>query len=178
MASLKRKKETSLDFHSLGSRAIVLGSMRWLSEVPFRRRGFHASCPSRSCVTVEGSRGYGLQASTVRVKSKGAGLEGEAGCPSSSVNSQVALQEGPVTVSIHEMGLRISKQTVSSTLSGLLICLCEVPLPSRDPLRHFCVQLLCQCLLSFGCSRGLQNGSISELFLCSSLGKACSTTWP
>lgn len=31
-----------------------------------------------------------------------------------SVNSRVALQEGSVTVSIHEMDLRISKQTVSS----------------------------------------------------------------
>lgn len=111
-------------------------------------------------------------------KQGGRAGRGEAGCPSSSVNSQVALQEGPVTVSIHEMGLRISEQTVSSTLSGVLICLCEVLLPRRDALRHFCVQLLCQCLLTFGRSRGLQNGSISELFLCSRLGQACSTTWP
>lgn len=51
-------------------------------------------------------------------KQGGRAGRGEAGCPSSSVNSQVALQEGPVTVSIHEMGLRISEQTVSSTLSG------------------------------------------------------------
>lgn len=30
-------------------------------------------------MTVEGSRGYGLQASAVRVRSKGAGLEGGGG---------------------------------------------------------------------------------------------------
>lgn len=137
----KRKKETSLDFHSLGSRAIVLGSMRWLSEVPLQETGVSCQLSESVCVTVEGSRGYGLQASTVRVRSKGAGLEGRRGCLSSSVNSQVALQEGPVTVSIHEMGLRISKQTVSSTLwpSDLSV---RSSLPSRDPLRHLCTAAL------------------------------------
>ena len=44
----------------------------------------------------------------------GPGWRGKAGCPSSSVNSRVALQEGSVTVSIHEMDLRISKQTIPS----------------------------------------------------------------
>lgn len=60
----------------------------------------------------------------------GAALQGEAGCPDSSDNSRVALQDGAVTVAVHDMDLRISKHTDALHISGVLICLCEVPLPS------------------------------------------------
>lgn len=40
------------------------------------------------------------------------------------------LSNGAVTVAVHDMDLRISKQTDSLYISGVLICLCKVPLPS------------------------------------------------
>lgn len=81
--------------------------MRWLSRCSWGDRG-HASCLRWSCVSVLTCR----RAQCVW-EGRGPGWRGKAGS-GTSVNSRVALQEGSVTVSIHEMDLRISKQTVSS----------------------------------------------------------------
>lgn len=112
---LKKKKETSLGFRSLGFRAVVLGLMAWLSEVSSGDGGFMPDVWAGLAWVWKGVDGAACRWVQCLWEARGQGCRGRRGVPDSSDNSRVALQDGAVTDALHEMDLRISKQTVSST---------------------------------------------------------------